>query len=292
MSKNKIGMIINDIKNLLSQYQDTKIKYIPNQGNAGDSFIGLATLQVFKELNLDYEICRPTDVFENELILFGGGGSLIRKYQGSKKFLLNNHKKNKIIVLPHSFNDCDDLLEILSNKVILIAREKISYNYIKSKVNYKNNCFLSDDMSFYIKGIDKYKNQSCVGTCNAFRLDDELNSKNEHIKVPEDNKDISVDFQRPMFMKNWNIPDDVNTQVEKNLSIATDNIFSYISKFKKINTNRLHIGIAAALIGKIVNLYRGSYHKIAGIYDFSIANKFNNVTFQESTTTQSLNVST
>jgi len=267
------------MKDFLAKYQGEKIKYIPNQGNAGDSLIGLATLQLFDELELDYEICKPTEVFEDQIILYGGGGSLIRKYQGSKKFLLNNHQKNDIIVLPHSFHDCDDLLANLSERVVLIAREKISYDYIKSKSNYPSNCLLSHDMAFYTKNINKYKNISCVGECNAFRFDDELNDDNGHVEVPEDNKDISIDFQRPMFMKNWNLSDDINIQVEKNLSIATDNIFSYLSKFQIVNTNRLHVGIAAALLGKKVNLYRGSYHKIAGVYDFSMRGKFNNVTY-------------
>jgi exopolysaccharide biosynthesis predicted pyruvyltransferase EpsI len=141
------------------------------------------------------------------------------------------------------------------------------------------NALLSDDMAFHIKNMDKYKNASCVGVCNAFRFDDELSGDNRHVKVPEDNKDISIDFQRPMFMKNWNLSDHINTQVKKNLSIATDNIFSYLSKFTEVNTNRLHVGIAAALLGKTVNLYRGSYHKIAGVYDFSMRDKFNNVTY-------------
>ena len=274
-------MTMVDVKAFLRKYQDRKIKYIPNSGNAGDSFIGLATLQMLEELALDYEICKPTEIFKDETILYGGGGSLIRKYQGSKKFLLSNHEKNTIVVLPHSFNDCDDLLTTLSEKVILIAREKVSYNYIKSRIKNPDNALISDDMAFHIKNIDKYKNTSCVGTCNAFRFDDELSDSSDHVEVPEDNKDISIDFQRPMFMKNWNLADDTNTQVKKNLSIATDNVFSYLSKFKEVNTNRLHIGIAAALLGKAVNLYRGSYHKIAGVYDFSMRGKFNNVTFHK-----------
>ena len=270
-----------DIKNFLAKYQGKKIKYVPNQGNAGDSFIGLATLQVFDELGLDYEICKPTEIFENQIILYGGGGSLIRKYHRCRDFLLNNHKKNNIVVLPHSFNDIDPLLAVLSEKVVLIARENISYDYIKSKSEYPDNCLLSGDMAFYIKNIDRYKNTSCIGECNAFRFNDELSDSDRHIEVPEGNKDISVDFHRPMFMysKNWHLPDDINAQVKKNLSVATDNIFSYLSKFQIVNTNRLHVGIAAALLGKTVNLYRGSYHKIAGIYEFSMAGKFNNVMF-------------
>ncbi len=263
-----------DIKNFLAKYQGSKIKYIPNQGNAGDSLIGFATLQVFDELELDYEICKPTEVFEGQIILYGGGGSLIRKYQGSKKFLLNNHKKNDIIVLPHSFHDCDDLLANLSKRVVLIAREKISYDYIKSRMKNSRNALLSDDMAFHIKNIDKYKNTSCVGVCNAFRVDN-----NERRQFPKDNKDISADFRRPMFMKTWYTPDDVNIQVEENLTVAADNLFSYLSKFEEINTDRLHVGIAATLIGKTVNLYSGSYYKVAGVYDFSMRGRFNNVTY-------------
>ncbi len=270
-----------DIRKFLAEYQGKKIKYVPNQGNAGDSFIALATLQVFDELELDYEICKPTEVFEDQIILYGGGGSLIRKYHRCKNFLLNNHEKNNIVVLPHSFNDIDPLLDVLSEKVILIARENISYDYIKSKSKYPDNCLLSGDMAFYIKNIDRYKNISCIGECNIFRFNDELSNSDRLVEVPEDNKDISVDFHRPMFMysNNLHLSDDINTQVKKNLSVATDNIFSYLSKFQVVNTNRLHVGIAAALLGKTVNLYRGSYHKIAGVYEFSIAGKFNNVVF-------------
>lgn len=268
-----------DIKKFLAKYQGKKIKYVPNQGNAGDSFIGLATLQVFDELGLDYEICKPTEVFEDQIVLYGGGGSLIRKYNRCRNFLLYNQEKNDIVVLPHSFNDIDPLLAVLSEKVTLIARENISYDYIKSKSKYPDNCLLSGDMAFYIKNIDRYKNISCIGECNAFRFNDELSDSDRHVEVAEDNKDISVDFHRPIFMKNCHLSDDINTQVKKNLSIATDNIFSYLSKFQVVNTNRLHVGIAAALLGKTVNLYRGSYHKIAGIYEFSMAGKFNNVSF-------------
>tara|TARA_R100000808_G_C2143183_1_gene150961 strand:- start:757 stop:1608 length:852 start_codon:yes stop_codon:yes gene_type:complete len=271
-----------NIKKYLAKYQGIKVKYVPNSGNAGDSFIGFATVQMFKELNLDYKICKHDEVFEGDSIIYGGGGSLIRKYSGSRNFLLKNHEKNDIVVLPHSFHDCDDLLASLSERVTLIAREKISYNYIKSKANYLSNCLLSHDMAFHIKDISRYRDRSCVGVCNSFRVDDELRDSKDRVKVPEGNKDISIDFQRPMFMRNWGIPNDTNTQVEKNLSVATDNMFSYLSKFEKINTNRLHVGIAAALIGKEVNLYRGSYHKIVGIYEFSIAGKFDNVVFHNS----------
>lgn len=275
-----------DIKNFLAKYQGSKIKYIPNQGNAGDSLIGLATVQMFKELNIDYEFCKPSEIFEEETILYGGGGNLIGKYSGCRNFLLRNHERNNIVVLPHGAVDgptrpkpikatnCDSILENLSENVVLIARENTSYDYIKSKMKHPDNVLLSDDMAFHIKNIDKYKNTSCVGVCNAFRVDN-----NERRQLPKDNKDISADFRRPMFMKTWYTPDDVNIQVEENLTVAADNLFSYLSKFEEINTDRLHVGIAATLIGKTVNLYSGSYYKVAGVYVFSMRGRFNNVTY-------------
>ena len=48
-----------DIRKFLAEYQGKKIKYVPNQGNAGDSFIGLATLQVFDELGLTMKFANP-----------------------------------------------------------------------------------------------------------------------------------------------------------------------------------------------------------------------------------------
>ena len=271
-----------DTKTFLKQYQNREIKFIPNPGNAGDSFIAYATVQMFKELNLNYQICKPDDKFNNDTIIFGGGGNLAPKYDTCKKFLLHNHRNNKIVVLPHVVNNCDDLLTNLSNNVTIFAREKVSYNYMKTKMRYLTNALISDDMAFHVKHLDKYKHTSCIGECNVFRIDDELRPKNNHVTTPKNNKDISIDFQRPMYMKNWYISDDNNTQVEQNISIATDNIFSYISKFEQINTNRLHIGIAATLLGKRVNLYPGSYYKIAAVYDYSIKDKFDNVTFHRS----------
>ena len=45
--------IVVDVKAFLKKYQGSKVKYIPNPGNAGDSLIGLATIQMLKELNID-----------------------------------------------------------------------------------------------------------------------------------------------------------------------------------------------------------------------------------------------
>ena len=62
-----------DVKSFLKKYQGRKIKYIPNSGNAGDSLIGLATLQRHEEVDLDYEICKHTEIDKAAPKLSRGG---------------------------------------------------------------------------------------------------------------------------------------------------------------------------------------------------------------------------
>jgi exopolysaccharide biosynthesis predicted pyruvyltransferase EpsI len=40
-----------------------------------------------------------------------------------------------------------------------------------------------------------------------------------------------------------------------------------VNQFDQINTNRLHVSITGALLGKTVNLYDNSYGKLFNVYD-------------------------
>lgn len=62
---------------------------------------------------------------------------------------------------------------------------------------------------------------------------------------------------------------------------AIDGFIEAIDRFGTIHTNRLHVGIASALLGKTVNLYANDYFKIRAIYESSIKPFFPNVTFAE-----------
>ena len=69
-----------DIKKILLNFQNKDIKYIPNPGNAGDSIIARSTLQMFREIGLNFKICDPNNNFKNDVTFYGGGGNLIEKY--------------------------------------------------------------------------------------------------------------------------------------------------------------------------------------------------------------------
>jgi GR25 family glycosyltransferase involved in LPS biosynthesis/exopolysaccharide biosynthesis predicted pyruvyltransferase EpsI len=247
-----------DIKKFLQNYQNKEIIYIPNPGNAGDSLIVYGTLQCFDDIKLNYIFGDINKKYNNKILFFGGGGNLVGLYSDCKKFILNNKDNNKIVLLPHTVKDEDELLKNLNNNVIIFCRERISYNYVKNKVKNPDNIYLSKDMAFYIRDLDIYKKQG-NGELNCYRTDVEKTN----LKIPENNIDLSNALNKT---GNTNDPN-----VVKQVSLS---VFDYLSNYDIINTNRLHMAISGSLLGKNVNFYGNSYYKNSSIYDYSLKNNF------------------
>lgn len=253
-----------DIITFLNTYKNKEIIYIPNPGNAGDSLIAYGTIQLFNKLKLNYIIGNINNIYKNQILFYAGGGNLVGLYGNCKKFINNNKTNNKIVLLPHTITKEDELIKDLNTNVIIICREKVSYDYVNNLINDKNNVFLSKDMAFYIKGLEKYKNIKGGGECNCFRTD----SEKTQIKIPSNNKDLSKTLN-----KKGNTTD---INIIKQVSLS---IFDYLSKYETINTNRLHIAIAGSLLNKKVNFYSNSYYKNKAVYDYSIQNIYNKTLF-------------
>ena len=88
-----------------------------------------------------------------------------------------------------------------------------------------------------------------------------------NIKIPEDNRDLSLILNKPGNTK---------INIIKDVSLSTPD---HLSKFKTINTNRLHIAIAGILLDKNVNFYRNSYYKNKSVFEYSINNIYKNTIF-------------
>lgn len=244
----------------LKQYQNKNIIYIPNPGNAGDSLIAFGTLQLFNRIGLNYTIGQTTQKYQNKILFYAGGGNLNGwGKEFAKKFILKNMNNNEIVVLPHTIHNEDELIKKINNNVKIFCREEVSYSYVHNLIKNKEHVFLSKDMAFYIKEIGKFKRRYGKGSCNCFRTDIEKTD----IKIPNNNNDISS-----TLMKNGAFSD------PQKIKEVTFSMFKYLSKFKVVNTNRLHVAIAASLLNKRVNLYPNSYYKNEAIYEFSLKKQF------------------
>ena len=120
------------LKTFLNNYKEQEITLVLNPGNLGDALISLGTYQLFKDLGLKYKVFQPNSrsVLKNKNIFYSGGGNLVMEYPFLRSFLERNHKDNNIVILPHTINSCDKLLQSLGDNVKIFAREKETFKYI------------------------------------------------------------------------------------------------------------------------------------------------------------------
>ncbi|GFD77581.1 hypothetical protein KUL118_04430 [Tenacibaculum sp. KUL118] len=289
-----------------------KINYLPNPGNAGDSLIACATYQFFERNNIEYTCCTSEkNISDGDILVYGGGGNFggensrvgyyIKKYASRVK---------AFVLLPHTLFGAEALLKSLPETVHLFCRERVSYDYASkmvtdAKVYLKDDMVLSADvskmlsppasqsalgsvcaeltrrvlfknedfgislkhyLSYTIKSLfgHLYPSKAQDGELNAFRIDVEKTD----IPIPHDNIDVSALYEL--------------SSCEPNLAkLSTFRFLSHINAFDTVNTNRLHVAIAATKLGKKVNLYGNNYFKIRAIYEFSLKGKYPNVVWKD-----------
>lgn len=274
---------------------DGPLMYCPNPGNAGDALIAQATFQAFQACGIPYQIIQPQQFTpQGEVVVYAGGGNLCRYYEDARAFIQRIHPAvRKLIILPHTVEDNEDLLAAFGSKVDIICRDTISYQHVQRHSN-QANVFLADDMAFSLQieevlqarlrrpwhvtpalslpgawhkdadAIRRYLRTRYVvsrtGVLHAFRTDCEATA----IGLPKHNYDLSVAFA-------------YGTATPYLVLLACVHLLRLVGACRQLCTDRLHIAIAGALLGREVLFYANNYYKNQAIYDFSIKERFPNV---------------
>jgi exopolysaccharide biosynthesis predicted pyruvyltransferase EpsI len=66
---------------------------------------------------------------------------------------------------------------------------------------------------------------------------------------------------------------------------GAQHLLRYIDLYDEVGTNRLHVAIGAALLGKRVRFHPNSYFKNRAVYEFSMADRFPDVEWVEAEAT-------
>lgn len=291
-----------DLSDYFSRFKKDETVYLyPNPGNAGDALIAMGTIHLFNQINLNYKIVNDKKQFDpsDKIILYSGGGNLVKYYKNARNFIEKHHKKiKKLIILPHTINAHEDMLSKLGENVDIIAREKHSFNFLK-KYTTKCNIFLSHDMVFYMnkESILEYKIPSLCSILFKkilFKM-----THNPDIKTIPSPKVLLIskifEFKAYLYRITHNKkqlqcfridPEKTDITIPKNnidlsevyklgtgyLSLiyySAFKILKFIQKYDEVQTNRLHIAIAGAILGKKTHLYPNSYFKNKAIYEYS-----------------------
>lgn len=240
------------VKNTLGK----RVFYAPNPGNWGDALINQGCLQFLADNNINYtpisywrinrlhEDMNPIDFrMKDAVLLAGGGGAWCHNWKFSRENVLKAAEIfDTVIVFPTTY----ELNGVEKDNVIYFRRD----NQISEK-SIPNSLFCHD-MAFYID-LQFIKNESGVTLGNFFRTDKE---RHENAAIVEGSIDLSA-------MGNEKTP--------------IQNFFHILGLHDQIRTDRMHVAIAAAMMGKRVELYNGNYSKIEDLYKASIADNYPNV---------------
>lgn len=280
----------------LSTVDEGKIYYYPNNGNAGDALINMGFYTLAAKYNLNYELISYDlihKIKDGDYVLVAGGGCLVPEWDSTPKFVRAINQlliKVKLVILPHSIREVDEIITNLPDNTIIFCREKYSYDYCCSKSN-ASEVYLDDDIAFFTD-LNIFKKPNSPD----FKLN--INYKNIIRKI--------FIYYHKIFSIKRNIIFAMRTDKESNDKINVKRIlindFSLVSSFgageyqeslyssreflnlinlyDEIHTDRLHVSIGAALLGKKVIIYNNGYYKCKGVYEKSMKN-MGNVSFVE-----------
>jgi exopolysaccharide biosynthesis predicted pyruvyltransferase EpsI len=261
--------------------------YVPNFGNAGDALIASGTWQLFDTIGLRPRVVPAARVSKGASVIYGGGGNLTPDHQQCARFLGRCMAVGvkQAVVLPQTIRGHVELLQQLDERFTLVCRDLPSLKWCMTTALAARTMF-SHDLALRLdvrslqrrckglvplavlitctsraRGFHRYLRwrrytrsvQPVDGTLQVFRTDVEAVPR-----YPGDRlQDISAAYLSEYLYR-----------VEHDF-VARD-LLDTIGRADIIVTNRLHIGIAGALLGKHVQLYDNSYGKIRDVYQSSL----------------------
>jgi exopolysaccharide biosynthesis predicted pyruvyltransferase EpsI len=270
----KISYHLNQMRRFLEEFRGRSIVYFPNPGNAGDSLIAAGTYQALQRAGVKISIYSPGMDVRNQTVFVGGGGNLVPLYREARETLeAILPSAARIVVLPHTVRGNEDLLKRLDARVTVFCRDPVSYWHVLQCTH--ADVRLDHDMAFHLD-IESF-NEKCLDYHEMPRV---FASRVMNIPVLL-KKDVGPlffmreDGERKAGRADCKNTLDLSTAFEFGVVPDTAEksvwcMFQAVSSATHVTTDRLHVGISCAILGKSCTLLDNSYGKNRGIYLHSI----------------------
>lgn len=260
-----------ELKAALTRARTDNYLYLPNGGNLGDALLNLGGFQLLRSLNWSPRIVasyQPDDLVGIRGVVLAGGGNWREGYYESHARHLRPFLEagGKLIVLPSSFEGFISYFSKYASQVILFARERTSLDHLTAVPELQERVFLCPDLAFAVEHprFQALAERRGDGTLYALRTDVEANG----LYVPPGNFDISALWNGQAWASESACLEPIRAAGE------------LISQYDIVHTDRLHISILSAMLGRTVVMKPNSYFKNRGVYEYSLST-LPNVTFWE-----------
>lgn len=218
------------------------VVFIRGLGNMGDELIwegtrALLSERIYREVEFE-AVCSAS----GELALLTGGGALCRPHHEwmTRALAIAALRFERVIVLPSSLDPSEDAVRraLAATRATVFAREEESYRRIRSLCDAR----LAHDCAFFFE-FGPYRREG-HGRLDVYRTDSEARSG--RVPAPPGNDDISLTASS---LQEW---------------------LEAIASHELIRTDRAHVMIAAAMMGKRVEYWPNSYHKLDAIAAYAL----------------------
>jgi exopolysaccharide biosynthesis predicted pyruvyltransferase EpsI len=215
------------------------LTFIRLYGNKGDELIYAGTRQLLARRFYKEVSVRELGGVSGHTALVAGCGGWCGPYHDMVKHLpVIETKFERVIVMPSSFDVSVPSVRstLARTKALVFARERKSFDDIRGLCDAKiaHDCAFFFDYRPYLR-----RGEGCLV---SYRIDEESALS----IIPESNLDISK----------W--------------CSSLDEWLWTIARHAVVKTDRAHVMIAAALLGKVVEYWTSSYHKVPSIADYAL----------------------
>jgi exopolysaccharide biosynthesis predicted pyruvyltransferase EpsI len=222
------------------------ITFVRLRGNIGDHLIWAGARQLLSSLRYREVAAEQLGAVGGELAVMAGSGGWCEPFHGlAPQTLVELERRfERVVVLPSTFDASFDLTsEVLSqSRARVYAREAVSFQAIESMCD----AALAPDCAFYFD-FRPYRRRG-QGSLFAYRTDAESAVEwSARGGIPDSNSDISLSAQ------------------------SLDEWLWTIGRHDKIWTDRAHVLIAGALLGKKVRYTSTIYHKVPAMARYSLS---------------------
>src|SRR5215469_13536633 len=215
------------------------LTFIRLYGNIGDELIYAGTRHLLARRFYKEVSVRNLGGVSGHTALVAGCGGWCGPYHDMVEHLpVIETKFERVIIMPSSFDVSVSSVRstLATTQALVFAREKKSFDDIcrlcDARIAY--DCAFFFDFGPYLRHGD--------GCLVSYRTDEESVLR----VIPESNHDIS-----------------------KSCSSLDEWLWT-IARYAVVKTDRAHVMIAAALLGKVVDYWTSSYHKVPAIADYSL----------------------
>ena len=258
------------LRAFLNEFALTGAHYLPCAGNMGDGLIALGTLQLFADLGLDIPVLtglEPEHLDGIDSVIVGGGGGWVEGAWEHYAKLLEPflQRGGRALVLPTTVSGFARFFERYGRQIVFFAREQHTSDFLADIEAMTGQVFSAHDLAFNVDlaKLDLPPAAPQHDTLKIFRTDAESSGR-------------IISAGAPDLPSIW---DGLQWDSIKSCLPPLQSVASIILQFKSIETDRLHMAVLAAMLGRRVVLRSNSYFKNEAIFAQSLV-RFDQATLQ------------